>query len=44
MADWFLMIKEGAPADTDDPFAGLTQIVVVQHWFAELQARVPTGR
>ena len=40
----FLMLKEAAPADTDDPFAGLTQIHVVLNWFEELQARVPTGR
>ena len=26
------------------PFAGRTPIHVVQNWFAELQARVPTGR
>ena len=39
----FLMIKE-AEADADDPFAGLTQIVVVQNWFEDLQARVPTER
>ena len=41
----FLMIKEGAATDDlTDPFAGLTQIHVVQNWFTELQARVPTGR
>ena len=40
----FLMIKEGVPDTTDDPFAGLTQIHVVLNWFSELQARVPTGR
>ena len=38
----FLMIKEGAAAsDADDPFAGLTRLVVVQNWFEELNARVP---
>ena len=40
----FLMIKQGAIADTEDPFAGLTQIHVVLNWVEELQARVPTGR
>jgi len=39
----FLMIKEGV-AGPDDPLAGLTQIHVVQGWFEELKARVPTGR
>ena len=38
------MLKHGSPANADDPFAGLTQIVVVQNWFEDLQARVPTGR
>ena len=38
------MIKEGAIADIDDPFAGLTQIHVVLNWVEKLQARVPTGR
>ena len=42
--DRFLQMKEGAMTDADDPFAGLTQFVVVQNWFSELQARVPTGR
>ena len=28
----FLMIRDSAPGETDDPFAGLTQIVVVQNW------------
>jgi|TARA_B100001964_G_scaffold179121_1_gene197665 hypothetical protein len=37
----FLMLKNAAIADTDDPFAGLTQIVVVQNWFEKLKARVP---
>ena len=37
----FLMIKEGATVDADDPFAGLTQIVVVQNWHQELLERVP---
>ena len=40
----FLMIKEGGIANPDDPFAGLTQIHVVQNWFEELKARVPTGQ
>ncbi len=26
----------------EDPFAGLTQIVVVQNWFSELERLVPT--
>ena len=42
--DRFLRVKQGADLDTDDPFAGLGQIVVVQNWFEELQARVPTER
>ena len=37
----FLVIKEEAVGDTDDPFAGLTQIHVVLNWFEELKARVP---
>ena len=41
----FLMITlSGATADTDDLYGGLTQLQVVQNWFTELQARVPTGR
>ena len=40
----FLMIKEGGTATADDPVAGLTQIHVVQNWFEELKARVPTGQ
>ena len=40
----FLMLKEGGTADPDDPLAGLTQIHVVQNWFEELKARVPTGQ
>ncbi len=40
----FLMVKTGASAEGDDELTGLTQIVVVQNWFSELQARVPTGR
>ncbi len=40
----FLMLKEAGPANTDDPFAGLTQIHVVLNWFEELKARVPTGQ
>ncbi len=35
------MIKEGMASDPDDPFAGLTQIVVVQNWHQELLERVP---
>ena len=38
------MIKEGGTATADDPFASLTQIHVVQNWFEELKARVPTGQ
>ncbi len=38
----FLMLKEGALADTDDPFAGLVQIHVVLNWFTELERLVPT--
>ena len=39
----FLMVKEGSAAgsDADDPFAGLTQIHVVQNWTQELLERVP---
>ena len=39
----FLMLKERAApgSDADDPFAGLTQIHVVQNWFQELLERVP---
>ncbi len=37
------MLKAGGTTD-DDPFAGPTQIVVVQNWVEELQAQVPTGR
>ena len=40
----FLMLREGVTDDTDDPFAGLTQIHVILNWFEELQARVPTGQ
>ena len=42
----FLLIKQGVTStdDADDPFAGLTQTIVVQNWASELQARVPTGR
>ena len=29
----FLMLKEGTAGDDDDPFAGLTRIIVVQNWF-----------
>ncbi len=38
----FLMLKAGGVADADNPFGGLTQIHVVQNWFEELKARVPT--
>ena len=38
----FLMFKEGAAISADDPFAGLTRLIVVQNWFEELKARVPT--
>ena len=38
----FLMIKEGAPVDTNDPFAGLTRIHVVLNWTEELKRLVPT--
>ena len=38
----FLMVKTSASAEGDDELAGLTQIVVVQNWVEELQARVPT--
>ena len=37
----FLMLAARAPADPDDPFAGLAQIIVVENWFDELKARVP---
>jgi serine/threonine-protein kinase len=36
----FLMMK--ARVGPADPLAGLTHIVVVQHWFEELRARVPS--
>ena len=39
----FLMLKAGAVGDADDLVAGPTQIIVVQHWFEELKARVPTN-
>ena len=39
----FLMFKEGAASSADDPFAGLTRLIVVQNWFEELKARVPTN-
>ena len=35
------MIKDAA-SGADDPFAGLTRLIVVQNWFEELKARVPT--
>jgi serine/threonine-protein kinase len=38
----FLMIKQGVAGDAEDPFAGLTRLIVVQNWFEELKARVPT--
>ena len=37
----FLMLKTGGMSDPDDPFAGLTQIHVVQNWTQELLERVP---
>ena len=37
----FLMLTEGRNASGDDPFAGLTQIHVVQNWTQELLERVP---
>ena len=37
----FLMIKEGGSSSDEDPYAGLTRIIVVQNWFQELEARVP---
>ena len=37
----FLMLKAGGATDADDPYAGLTQILVVQNWFQELLERVP---
>ena len=39
----FLMIKQGAAPtnDADDPFAGLTRIIVVLNWYQELLERVP---
>ena len=37
----FLMIQEGGSSTDEDPYAGLTRIIVVQNWFHELQARVP---
>jgi len=38
----FLMFKESTASNADDPFAGLTRLIVVQNWFEELKARVPT--
>ena len=38
----FLMLQEGAASNADDPLAGLTRLIVVQNWFEELKARVPT--
>ena len=40
----FLMIREGGASgsNAEDPFAGLTQIHVVQNWSEELKERVPT--
>ena len=35
------MLKHASPANADDPFAGLTQIVVVLNWHQELLERVP---
>lgn len=37
----FLLIKESAPENTNDTFDDLTQIIVVQNWFAELERLVP---
>ena len=37
----FLMLEARAPANPDDPFAGLTQIHVVFNWHQELLERVP---
>ena len=37
----FLMIREGVIVNADDPFAGLTQIHIVQNWTQELLERVP---
>jgi len=37
----FLMIKEAERTDPDSGPASLRQIVVVQHWFEDLKARVP---
>ncbi len=39
----FLMIKQGAASGADDPFAGLTRLIVVENWFEELTARVPVN-
>ena len=39
----FLMIKEDTASGADDPFAGLTRLIVVQNWFEELTARVPVN-
>ncbi len=39
----FLMIKEGEAGETDDPFPGLTRLIVVQNWFEELKERVPVN-
>ena len=36
----FLMMKDARSTD-DDPYAGLAQMIVVQNWFQELNARVP---
>ncbi len=36
-----LMMKEAGQGFEDDPYAGLAQLVVVQNWFEELNARVP---
>ena len=38
----FLMVKQGAASGAEDPFAGLTRLIVVQNWFEELKTRVPT--
>ncbi len=38
----FLLLKKAVIDNTDDPFAGLTQIHVVLNWFTELERLVPT--
>jgi hypothetical protein len=36
-------IKENVASAEDDPYAGLTQIIVVQNWLEELKRRVPVN-